>query len=77
MEALPPPEALFEPPLLLLGALVHKVTDTRPGVDSVHSVVIYGTVAEEVKAEVILLGSAAAASELLICYRLFNVVPIY
>ena len=76
MEALPPPEEIFEPPLFLLGALVHKLTDTRPGVDQEHSVVIYGTVAE-VKAEVILLGSAAAASALLICYRLLNLVPIY
>ena len=45
-ESLPPPEALSEPPLFCVGALVRTIPDTRPGIGPEHSVATYGTVVE-------------------------------
>jgi len=45
-EALPPPEAVSEPPVFCLGALVRTIPDTRPGIGPEHSVATYGAVAE-------------------------------
>jgi hypothetical protein len=49
-EALPPSEAVSEPPAFLVGAHVHVKPDTRPGIGPEHSVAAYGTIAD-VKAE--------------------------
>ena len=48
--ALPPSEAVSDPPAFLVGAHVHVKPDTRPGIGPEHSVAAYGTIAD-VKAE--------------------------
>ena len=45
-EALPPPEAVSDPPAFLVGTHVRVKPDTRPGIGPEHSVATYGTVAE-------------------------------
>ena len=49
-EALPPLEAVSDPPAFLVGAHVHVKPDTRPGIGPEHSVAAYGTIAD-VKAD--------------------------
>ena len=48
--ALPPPEAVSDPPAFLVGAHVRVIPDTRPGIGPEHSFAAYGTISD-VKAE--------------------------
>ena len=46
VEALPPTEALSDPPLFLVGAHVYAKPETRTGIDPQHILAAYGTIAE-------------------------------